>query len=60
MKPTTIVGEKIQNIVFNNDNLDNIVDKTEFYTATPVNKNGITMYDRDEPENSDCGELTSV
>lgn len=52
-----IVGEKIQGIVFNNDELDNIVDKTEFYTATPVNKNGITMYDRDEPKNSDCGEL---
>ena len=52
-----IVGEKIQDIVFNNDELDNIVDKTEFYTATPVNKNGITMYDRDKPENSDCGEL---
>ena len=52
-----IVGEKIQEIVFNNDDLDNIVDKTEYYTATPVNKNNITMYDRDEPEYSDCGEL---
>jgi len=52
-----LVGEKIQQIVFNNNKLDNIVDKTEFYTATPVNRNGITMYDRDEPENSDCGEL---
>ena len=52
-----LVGEKIQKIVFNNDELDNIVDKTEYYTATPVNRNGIIMYDRDEPENSDCGEL---
>ena len=52
-----IVGEKIQDIVFNNDDLDNIVDKTEFYTATPVNKNGITMYNREEPKNSDCGVL---
>jgi len=51
-----IVG-KIQDIVFNNDELDDIVDKTRFYTATPVNKNGITMYDRDHPENSDCGPL---
>lgn len=52
-----VVGEKLQEIVFNNERLDNIVDKTEYYTATPVNKNGITMYDREEPENSDCGEL---
>jgi len=52
-----IVGGKIQDIVFNNDDLDEIVDKTRFYTATPVNKNGITMYDREDQENSDCGEL---
>jgi superfamily II DNA or RNA helicase len=52
-----IVGENIQNIVFNNDELDLLVDKTEFYTATPVNKNGITMYDSEEPQLSDCGEL---
>ena len=52
-----IVGDKIQDIVFNNDELESIVDKTRFYTATPVNKNGITMYDRDDPENSDCGPL---
>ena len=52
-----IVGDNIQGIVFNNPELDNIVDKTEFYTATPVNRNGITMYNRDEPENSDCGPL---
>ena len=52
-----IVGDKIQSIVFNNSELDNIVEQTRYYTATPVNKNGITMYDRDEPENSDCGPL---
>jgi len=52
-----IVGDKIQNVVFNNKKLDDIVDKTRYYTATPVNKNGITMYDRDDPENSDCGPL---
>ena len=49
-----IVGDKIQNVVFNNEELDSIVDKTRFYTATPVNKNGITMYDKEE---SDCGVL---
>ncbi len=52
-----IVGDKIQDVVFKNVKLDNIVDKTRFYTATPVNKNGINMYDRENPENSDCGEL---
>jgi superfamily II DNA or RNA helicase len=52
-----IVGKKIRNIVFNNAELDAIVDKTRVYTATPVNKNGITMYDRENPENSDCGPL---
>lgn len=52
-----IIGDKIQNIVFKNDKLDAIVEKTRFYTATPVNQNGITMYDRDNNENSDCGEL---
>ena len=51
------VGDKIQDIVYNDDEFDNLVDKTEFYTATPVNKNGIIMYDRDNPENSDCGPI---
>jgi len=52
-----IVGDKIQNIVFYNEELDECVEKMRYYTATPVNKNGITMYDRDEPDNSDCGPL---
>jgi len=52
-----IVGDKIQNVVFNNDALDAIVDKTRFYSATPVNKNGITMYDKGVLDNSDCGVL---
>ena len=42
-----IIGDKIQNIVFNNLELDTIVVNTRFYTATPVNQNGITMYERD-------------
>jgi len=52
-----IVGDKIQNVVFNNDALDAIVDKTRFYSATPVNKNGITIYDKGVLDNSDCGVL---
>ena len=65
-----IVGDKIQNIVFNNEELDEIVDKTRFYTATPVNTNNITMYNEDGDDvdedddnvdedyvSSDCGPL---
>ena len=52
-----IVGDNIQNIVFNNDMLDIIVNKTRFYTATPVNKNAVVMYDRNDDESSDCGPL---
>jgi len=52
-----ILGHNIQNIVFKNDELNALIDKTEFYTATPDNKNGITMYDRENPENSDCGPI---
>jgi ribosomal RNA-processing protein 8 len=52
-----ILGHNIQNIVFKNDELNELIEKTEFYTATPDNKNGITMYDRENPENSDCGPI---
>jgi len=52
-----ILGHNIQNIVFKNDKLNELIEKTEFYTATPDNKNGITMYDKDNPENSDCGPI---
>jgi superfamily II DNA or RNA helicase len=52
-----ILGNNIQNIVFKNDELNGLIEKTEFYTATPDNKNGITMYDNENPENSDCGPI---
>ena len=52
-----ILGHNIQNIVFKNDELNELIEKTEYYTATPDNKNGITMYDRENPENSDCGPI---
>jgi superfamily II DNA or RNA helicase len=52
-----ILGHNIQNIVFKNDELNALIEKTEFYTATPDNKNGITMYDKENPENSDCGPI---
>ena len=50
-------GDKIKEIVYNDIEFNKLVDKTEFYTATPVNRNGILMYDRDNPENSDCGQI---
>ena len=52
-----LVGTNIQTIAFNNRELDSIVEKTRYYTATPVNRNGITMYDREQPEHSDCGPI---
>jgi superfamily II DNA or RNA helicase len=53
-----IVGDKIQNIVFRDPEFDAVVGKTTFYTATAVNRNGIVMYDRECPENSDCGPIS--
>jgi len=51
------VGSQIQEIVYNDIEFEQLVNKTEFYTATPINRNGIVMYDKDEPENSDCGPI---
>ena len=50
-----IVGDNIQEIVFNNPQFNNLIQKIEYYTATPTNKNGIKMYNDDNPELSDCG-----
>jgi len=52
-----ILGHNMKNIVFKNDELNELIEKTEFYTATPDNKNGITMYDREDNDNSDCGPI---
>ena len=41
------VGSKIQEIVYNDEEFQEFVEKTEFYTATPINRNGVTMYDKD-------------
>ena len=51
------VGSQIQNVVYKDDGFKQLVDRTEYYTATSINRNGIIMYDRDEPEKSDCGPL---
>ena len=40
-----ILGTKTQEIVFNNKAFTDKIEKTEFYTATPTNNNGIVMYD---------------
>ncbi len=52
-----ILGSNIQNIVFKNDDLNGLVEKTEYYTATPENRNGIIMFDKENSENSDCGPI---
>jgi superfamily II DNA or RNA helicase len=47
------VGETYQKLIFE----DNNSRKQIFFTATPKNSNGITMYDRHHPENNMCGKL---
>ena len=47
------VGETYQKLIFE----DNNSRKQIFFTATPKNSNGITMYDRYNPENNMCGKL---
>lgn len=47
------VGEVYQKLIFENDHCE----KQIFFTATPTNKNGITMYDRNNMELNQCGNL---
>lgn len=47
-----VVGEKIHTHIFSMTETKQI-----FFTATPKNDNGITMYDRDRPELNMCGQL---
>jgi hypothetical protein len=51
------VAPEIKDIIYNNALLSNIVTKTEYYTATTINRNGIVMYDPENPDNGDCGPL---
>ena len=53
-----IVGSNIQKVIFENDELESIIDKSIFFTATPVNSNGIQMYDKENPDENDCGPFT--
>ena len=46
-----VVGNKIQDTVFK----DSLYHKGVFFTATPVNKNNIVMYNPEEPETQMCG-----
>ena len=48
-----VTSIKKQKLVFDTDYFE----KEVFFTATPHNENGITMYDREEPEKNMCGEL---
>ena len=47
-----IVSPETQKLVFMNPSL---FEKEVFFTATPRNENGITMFDREDPENNMCG-----
>ncbi len=47
------VGETYQKLIFEND----IILKQVFFTATPKNANGIVMYDRENIEQNQCGNL---
>ena len=47
------VGHTYQKLIFDNHQIE----KQVFFTTTPINSNGIVMYDRDDPENGDCGPL---
>ena len=48
-----VVSPESQKLVFNTDYFE----KEIFFTATPKNENGITMYDRDDTSKNMCGEL---
>ena len=54
------IGEQIQQTIFS-PNINNIIDKQIFLTATPKNANGITMYDSKLFDNSSnhCGNKIS-
>ena len=53
------VGTEYQKIIYRDKRFDQLVDKTEFYTATPKNANDIVMVSRDEDVEAHCGPLLS-
>ena len=48
-----VVSDECKKLVFGTDYYENEI----YFTATPRNENGITMFDRDEPEKNMCGEV---
>ena len=48
-----VVSDECKKLVFGTDYYENEV----YFTATPRNENGITMFDRDEPEKNMCGKI---
>jgi len=51
-----IVSPICKELVFENNFKVNF-EKQVFFTATPRNENGITMFDRDDPDMNMCGEI---
>ena len=50
------VGETYQKLIFEQESEASVI-KQIFFTATPKNANGVTMYDRDNLEAGMCGKL---
>jgi len=48
-----VTSPETQKLVFGTDYFE----KEVFFTATPKNENGITMFDRDDPEKNMCGPI---
>jgi superfamily II DNA or RNA helicase len=49
-----VVSPECQQLVFFNESIP-VTTKQVFFTATPQNANGVTMQDREDPENNWCG-----
>ena len=49
------ISHGVKELIYNSDKYE----KQVFFTATPINQNGITMFERDDVKIGDCGKLAS-
>jgi superfamily II DNA or RNA helicase len=49
------ISDGVRELIYNSDKYE----KQVFFTATPINQNGITMFERDDVKVGDCGKLAS-
>jgi len=47
------ISHGVKELIYNSDKYE----KQVFFTATPINQNGITMFERDDVKIGDCGKL---